>query len=386
MTKSKEVLLAKCDGRELAEAAAHVNAALNKRSVIPILACLLIEAKDGELSLRATNLDMEAGQAIEADCKAPKGVDQRVAVDGQTLQQIAARMKGEVSLVLKLSPLTLVLVCGRAKAELAALPGSDWSSFDRGEDAVLMTLPSGLVASALKATAHCQSTEQTRVYLNGTQVEDREIALVFTATDGHRLANLRTVIGSVEREGGRFEPIIIPRAAAAEILRFATWADGPMVVQIGGRIIEVSAKGRYFASKLLDGSFPDYERVIPKGETRKVVLKSKDLADAVGLVVNVSQERSRAVRFDLHDDHLEVSARGDQHSARAVVEYQEGSSPGEEIESGKGEYSFGLNGAYVLAALAVAGELVTLSMNDPASPVLVHEGGDFRQVVMPLRV
>ncbi|MDP3457695.1 MAG: DNA polymerase III subunit beta, partial [Hyphomonas sp.] len=216
--------------------------------------------------------------------------------------------------------------------------------------------------------------------------EDREAALVFTATDGYRLANLRSVIGSVEREGGRFEGVIIPRAAAAEIGRFAAWADGPMVVQIGERIIEVSAKGRYFASKLLDGTFPDYERVIPKGEDRKVVLKSKELGDAVGLVMNVSQERSRCVRFDLHDDHLEVSARGDQHSARAVVDYEEGSAPGDDIAGGKGEHTFGLNAAYVLAALAVSGELVTLSMTDPMSPVLFHAGDELRQVIMPLRV
>lgn len=386
MTKSNEVLLAKCDAALLANAAGHVSAALSRKSPVPIMTCILIEPKDGELLLRATNLDMEAGQAIEADCKPAKGVDQRVAVDGQTLQQIVSRMKGEVSLVLKLSPLTLTLVCGRAKVDLGALPAEDWSSFDRSEDAVLMTLPSGLLASALKATSHCQSTEETRYYLNGTYIEDREIALVFTATDGHRLANLRTVIGSVEREGGRFDGRIIPRAAAGEIQKFASWADGPVVLQVGERIVEISAKGRYFAAKLIDGSFPDYERVIPKGETRKIVLKSKELADAVGLVVNVSQERSRSVRFDLHDEHLEVSARGDQHAARAVVEYHEGTSPGEDIADGKGEYTFALNGAYVLAALAVCGELVTLSMTDPASPVLVHEGGDFRQVVMPLRV
>lgn len=386
MTKSNEVLLAKVDATLLANAAGHVSAALNRRSPVPIMTCILIEPKDGELMLRATNLDMEAGQAIEADCKPAKTVDSRVAVDGQTLQQIVSRMKGEVSLVLTLSPLTLTLVCGRAKVDLGALPASDWSSFDRSEDAVLMTLPSGLLSSALKATAHCQSTEETRYYLNGTYLEDRETALIFTATDGHRLANLRTVIGSVEREGGRFEGRIIPRASAAEIQKFAAWVDGPVVLQVGDRIIEISAKGRYFASKLIDGQFPDYERVIPKGETRKLVLKTKELADAVGLVVNVSQERSRSVRFDLRDEHLEVSARGEVHAAKAVVEYHEGSSPGEDIESGKAEYTFGLNGAYVLAALAVCGELVTLSMSDPQSPVLVHEGGDFRQVVMPLRV
>lgn len=380
MTKSKEVLVAKCDADELAKAAAHVNAAIDRKSPVPIMSCLLIEARDDALMLRATNLDMEAGQAITAECKAPSGVDQRIAVDGLTLHQIASRMKGDVSLVLKLTPLTLILVCGRARAELGALPGSDWSSFERDDAAVLLTLPSGQVASALKATAHCQSTEQTRVYLNGTHIEDRGECLVFTATDGHRLASLRSVIGAAEREGDRFESVIVPRAAAAEMLRFATWADGPVVLQVSERLVEISAKGRYFASKLLDGTFPDYERVIPKGEDRKVILKSKDLGDAVGLVMNVSQERSRAVRFDLQGDHLEVSARGDQHSARAIVEYEPDSEPG------TGAHSFGLNAAYVLAALAVTGDVVTLSMTDRMAPVLFHAGDELRQVIMPLRV
>jgi DNA polymerase-3 subunit beta len=222
---------------------------------------------------------------------------------------------------------------------------------------------------------HCASKEESRYYLNGVFVQPGAGFMRFTATDGIRLASLKVTSGVPD--GAVFEPVIVPRQVLRDYVKFLERADGPVVMSIDSNRLELSAGAETHITKLIDGSFPDYERVIPKGPFTRLTVPVSDLKSAIGVALTACHDKSRAVRFDPQEGVLTCSSRTDSQYSEAAVEAVD-------VEPGE---PFGLNGGYVLEALdALRGEDVEICLSDPASPVLFSTGDELRQVVMPLRV
>lgn len=362
-------LLATVDAGELTKRLGYVMGALARRNTIPILDCVRLTGRDGRLALAVTNLDQQSETELPADLRG----EGALCIDVKRLSETAGRLKGELLLDATSGPLKLS--AGRCRAEIPVLPAEDFNDLRGPEDGHSFEISSGVLLAGFASVQHCASKEEARYYLNGVYVEPGAGFMRFTATDGHRLASLKVTSGVPD--GAVFEPVIVPRAVLRDYIKFLERADGPMVMTVDDNRMQLSAGGETHITKLIDGNFPDYERVFPKGPFTRIAVPVSDLKSAIGVALTASQDKSRAVRFDPQEGVLTCSSRTDGQYSEAAVEAVD-------VEPGE---AFGLNGGYVLEALdALRAEEVELCLSGSGSPVVFATGDELRQVVMPLRV
>ena len=350
-----------------AKALSAVTTALPRKNEIPILDTVLIEAGEASLTLTVTNLVQEASIQMPAGVRAPG----RICTDARMLAGISARMKGE--LTVHLEGRELKIVSGRAQTGLPTLPAEDFPVF--GEtDGVDFEIASRALAAALGSVHHAMSSDQILYYLNGSYVEREDSSLVFTSTDGYRLATIAVTAGA----DADFDGAIIPRAAISDLIKLCERVDGAVTLTIGDRALEAAGAGECYRTKLIDGTFPDWRRVYPKTPGTRIVLPRKELIEAVAVAVSASREKSSSVRIECVEGRLTAATRAaDGLWAKGIVEATD-IPPCE---------PFSLNGEYLLQALEkLSHDKVKLVVIDPASPIRVETGDALRQVIMPLRV
>jgi DNA polymerase III subunit beta len=365
---------------DLLNALSHVQNIVERRTTIPILSNVLLQAKKGELRMTATDLDIEAVDS--ADAKVSK--EGAVTAPAGTLFDVVRKLPSGAEVLLELNPETqrLVITAGRSQFELPTLPASDFQTMASDEGGTAFSLSARDLARLIDKTRFAISTEETRYYLNGIYLhaaknEAGKPVLRSVATDGHRLAlaELKAPKGSEKLTG-----VIVPRKTVNEIRRLIDGREDEVSVDVSDTKIVVRAGRAVLTSKLIDGSFPDYARVIPKGNDKKLTVDNKAFEAAVDRVSTVSAERSRSVKMSLSEGRLTLA-----------VNHAETGAGNEEIEA---EYSsdpmeIGFNAKYLLdiASQIEAGE-AEFMFNDPASPALVLDPSDesARYVLMPLRV
>jgi len=375
MAKSKkdaggECLIATVDAEQFAKRLGFVQGALPRRNTVPILDCVLLTAGPGLVRLAVTNLDQMSEVTLQSDTKAAGAI----CVDARRLLAVVSRFSGEM--LIAQEGTSLKLTGGRARAELPVLPAGDFAGM-RGpeEDGETFEIASGALASGFASVMHACSKEETRYYLNGVYMQPDGGDLKFTATDGTRLASLKVTSGLPG--GTAFAPCIVPDAMLRDFVKFCERADGPVAMTVSDDRLQLSAAGETHITKLIDGTFPDYERVIPKGPGTRINVAIADLKRAVAVAMTGSTEKSMAVRFEAEEGRLTCRSREEGQWAEGIVE-------GTDIPPC---VAFGLNGKLPLQALeACRGETVELVVIDPASPVRFETGDELRQVVMPLRV
>ena len=344
------------------------------KSTIPILANVLIEADGEGIVFVANDLDM----AVRSRCAARVAAPGRATVAAHILLDILRKLDGAGEAALELTDKGLSLRSGRARFALATLPAEDFPAFDA------QPLPQGFSASAktiaamLADVAHAISTEETRYYLGGVFVHHAEEsdALRFVATDGHRLAQ----IDKEAPDGVAGMPgVIAPRRACAEIARLCAGADGEARLSLSPAQLRVELGDVVLTTKLIDGTFPDYRRVVPANPHRLTLARAA-LAAAVDRVATISSERGRAVKLGVGDGLLTISvANPDAGSAAEEIECDWPHAP---IE-------IGFNAAYLLEALAtLSGESVAFELDTPGSPAVLRDPARAGHliVLMPLRV
>jgi DNA polymerase-3 subunit beta len=364
----------------LLDALSHVQNIVERRTTIPILSNVLIEASMGELKLTATDLDIEAVDTAAARV-AKAGA---VTAPAGTLFEVVRKLPSGAEVQLELVPETqrLTIKAGRSQFELPTLPAADFQTMTPDEGAVSFRLHARDLARLIDKTRFAISTEETRYYLNGVYLHAAtsdvgDTVLRTVATDGHRLAlaELKAPEGAEKLSG-----VIIPRKTVAEARRLIDGMNEEVEIQISDTKFFLRAGRATLTSKLIDGSFPDYERVIPKGNNKKLTVDNKAFEAAVDRVSTVSAERSRSVKLTLADGRLKLA-----------VTHAETGAGNEEIEA---EYSadpmeIGFNARYLLdIASQIEAPEAEFMFNDPASPALVLDPADnsARYVVMPLRV
>ena len=356
----------------------HVQRVVEKRNTIPILANVLLHARDGRLGLTATDLDIEVVDDAPADV-AQEGYATAAA---HTLYEIARRLPDGAQVRLELDPESprLKLSSGRSDFALAALPNEDFPLMTADDLEVRFAIEAGELARLIDKTAFAISTEETRYYLNGVFIhpdvsDDRVLRAV--ATDGHRLARVDTTLP----DGAESMPgVIVPRKTVQELRRLLEDAEGAVAVAVSQAKIRFSFGSVILTSKLIDGAFPDYQRVIPAGNDKVLRVDNAEFAAAVDRVAAVSAEKTRSVKLAMQDDKLRFTVNNPE-TGSAVEEVS--------VDYAADALEIGFNARYLLeVSQQIRGETSVLKLADAASPTVVLDEADERClfVLMPMRV
>ena len=362
----------------LLKALNHVHRVVERRNTIPILANVLLRAEGSELSLKATDLDMEIVDRV------PASVEQGGAstVPAHMLYDIVRKLPDGAEIALDSgSGQSMSLVAGRARFSLQMLPDSDFPDLNAGDLPNAFVLPAEALKRLIDRTQFAISTEETRYYLNGIYLHvvgnGAEARLRAVATDGHRLA--KAEIPAPDGSAG-MAGVIVPRKTVGEIQKLLEDPAKEVSISLSDTKIRLSIGDLVLTSKLIDGTFPDYERVIPKANDKELKVDKADFERAVDRVSTISADRGRAVKLSLSEDKM-VLAVNNPDSGSATDELPVGYSS-EPLE-------IGFNSKYLLD---IAGQLTTTEaifrLADPGSPTLIQDAGDADAlyVLMPMRV
>ncbi|WP_375207441.1 DNA polymerase III subunit beta [Hyphococcus sp.] len=362
----------------LSKALGHVQSVVERRNTIPILSNVLLQADGGALTLTATDLDIEISEEAPADVSA-KGA---TTVSALTLFEIVKRLPDGAQVRLELSgdDGRLQVSSGRSQFALAVLPEDDFPSLSTDDLETRFSMPTADLRRLLGKARFAMSQEETRYYLNGVYLHahDGEApALRAAATDGHRLARIDAPLP----DGASAMPgVIVPRKAIAELTRLLEDAEENVEIAVSPAKIRFGFGAGYLTSKLIDGSFPDYERVIPKGNANVLRVETKDFSQAVDRVSTVSADRTRSVKLALEADRLRLTVNNPE-AGSALEELS--------VDYGGDPLEIGFNARYLLdVAQQVDGETATFKLADPSSPTVILDEEDERAlyVLMPLRV
>ncbi len=363
----------------LLAALGHVQNVVERRTTIPILANVLIAAADGQMRLTATDLDMAIDEAAAADV----GQAGATTVQAHLLFDIVRKLPegAQVELALAGDASRMTLQAGRSSFTLPCLPREDFPVPSDDELPCKFSLAAEELRRLLDKTRFAISTEETRYYLNGIYLHDAEsggVAMLrAVATDGHRLAQVETPLpdGAAGMPG-----VIVPRKAINELRRLAEGCDDDIEVALSETRIRFGFGEAVLTTKLIDGTFPDYERVIPEGNDKELDVGCAEFRAAVDRVSTISTEKSRAIKLGLAADKLELSAASPD-SGTASEALPVGYA-GEPLE-------IGFNSKYLLEITSeIDGDTARFLLADSVSPTIITDPGDERAlfVLMPMRV
>ncbi|MBY0532512.1 MAG: DNA polymerase III subunit beta [Xanthobacteraceae bacterium] len=360
---------------QLAKSLAHVHRVVERRNTMPILSNVLLRAGKSSVELKATDLDIEIIETAPGDGKQTGSTT----VPAHMFHDIVRKLPegAQIELQSAADGTQLQVRAGRARFSLQALPETDFPNLGAGDMTHSFNIASGDLKRLIDRTQFAISTEETRYYLNGIYLHAVDDKLRAVATDGHRLAQaeIKAPKGAKGMPG-----IIVPRKTVAEVQRLIDDAGEEVKVELSATKIRFSLGNAVLTSKLIDGTFPDYGRVIPAANDKSLVVDKSEFMSAVDRVSTVSSERGRAVKLALTDGKLTLS----------VINPDSGSATEElEVEYGSEALDIGFNGRYLLDILQqIEGEKARLKLADPGSPTLLEdmEAAGALYVLMPMRV
>ncbi len=368
----------------------HVHRVVERRNTIPILSNVLLRAEGGDLRLKATDLDLEISETVPSMVAEPGATT----VPAHMLYDIVRKLPdgSQIELSTRNDGATLDLKSGRSKFALQMLPEQDFPDLTAGTFSHRFTLGAGDLKRLVDRTQFAISTEETRYYLNGIFFHTVEVggSLRFraVATDGHRLAQaeIEAPHGSEQMPG-----IIVPRKTVGEIQKLIEDPDAKVGVELSDTKIRLTFHGKgaeegaagpavVLTSKLIDGTFPEYSRVIPQGNDKELKVDRSEFAAAVDRVSTISSERGRAVKLTVAEGRLTLT----------VINPDSGSATEElGVEYESDPIDIGFNSRYLLdIASQLETETAVFRLADPGSPTLIQDLGqaDALYVLMPMRV
>jgi DNA polymerase III subunit beta len=356
---------------------AHVQSVVERRNTIPILSNVLIEASaEGGIRLMATDLDLQIVETVEAAVDQPGATT----VSAHTLFDICRKLPEGSQVQLSAAEGKMAINAGRARFNLQTLPRDDFPVIAEGELPTRFELPAATLRQIIDKTRFAISTEETRYYLNGIffHVSDEaQPVLKAAATDGHRLARV-TVPRPDGAEG--MPDIIVPRKCVAEIRKLLEEVDGTVSVSLSNTKVRFDLGTAILTSKLIDGTFPDYSRVIPTGNDKMLKLDPKSFMEGVDRVSTIASEKTRAVKMALDRDKITLSVTSPENGTASEEV------PGDYAAQG---FEIGFNARYLMDILhQIDGDMVEVHLADAAAPTLIRENdkAPALYVLMPMRV
>jgi DNA polymerase III subunit beta len=357
----------------------HVHRVVERRTTIPILSNVLVRAEKDGLRLQATDLDLEVVETAPAEI----GQAGSTTVPAHTFYDIVRKLPDGAQVALEQSgdSGTLTIRSGRSRFALQTLAEGDFPDLAAGDMPVKFEISAADLKRLIDKTQFAISTEETRYYLNGIYLHaiesDGVPMLRAVATDGHRLARVEL---ACPKGAEKMPGVIVPRKTVTEVQRLVESPDGGVTVELSPTKIRFTLGDVVLTSKLIDGTFPDYARVIPQGNDKELEVESARFAEAVDRVSTISSERGRAVKLNLDDGRLVLSVTNP--DSGNASEEMEVTYSGEPLE-------IGFNARYLLdIASQLEHETARFDLADPGSPALVRDMKDEAAlyVLMPMRV
>ncbi len=357
----------------------HVHRVVERRNTIPILSNVLLQAEGASLAMKATDLDLEVNEATAAMVEQAGATT----VPAHLLYDIVRKLPDGAEVMLSTNPDggSMSVISGKSSFRLQCLPQSDFPELTAGAFTHSFRIEAQALKRLIDRTQFAISTEETRYYLNGIffhAIEsDGALKLRAVATDGHRLARaeLEAPSGTEGMPG-----IIIPRKTVAELQKLVDVPDVVVTVELSDAKIRFTVGSVVLTSKLIDGTFPDYQRVIPASNDKKLVIDRQSFAASVDRVSTISSERGRAVKLSIADGQLTLTVNNpDSGSATDELAADYDADP----------LDIGFNSKYLLDITSqLSGTDAVFMLADAGSPTLVRDTGDedVLYVLMPMRV
>lgn len=367
------------DRADLMRALSHVQSVVERRNTIPILSNVRLDAGDGMLTLTATDMDLEMRESVAATVDA----DGSSTVPAHTFHDIVRKLGDDAKVELALEPggNMMTVTAGRSKFKLSCLPVADFPELGSGEMDVTFTLPANGLRELVDRTRFAMSNDETRYYLNGAYVHAADAngvpVLRAVATDGHRLAQFEMPLpeGAADMPG-----VIIPRKAVAEIRKLVEEAAADITIELSENKVKFAFDHIVMTSKLIDGTFPDYQKVIPEGNDKIVEVNPKLFTSAIDRVSTISNEKTRAVKLAIDGNTMTLSAQSpDAGSATEDIE----------ISNDNTSLEIGFNSKYLLDITAqIESDQCRMILADAGGPTILQDTTDPSSlyVLMPLRV
>ncbi len=352
----------------------HVQSVVERRNTIPILSNVLIEARDdNSLRLMATDLDLQVDESVAATVTQAGATT----VSAHTLFDIARKLPDGSQVELNAAEGKMQVNAGRARFNLSTLPRDDFPVIAEGELPTRFELPGATLRQIIDKTRFAISSEETRYYLMGIFLHLADDQLKAAATDGHRLA--RVVLPKPDGADG-MPDVIIPRKCVAELRKLLEEVEGTVAISMSATKVRFGLGSAVLTSKLIDGTFPDYNRVIPTGNDKLLKLDPKSFSAGVDRVSTIASEKTRAVKMSVDRDKVTLS-----------VTSPEAGTATEEIAAdyGSDTIEIGFNARYLLDILGeIDGDTVEVHLADAAAPTLLRENdkSNALYVLMPMRV
>ena len=345
---------------------------VERRQTMPILSNVLLVARDGELSVTATDLEVELVARAEVDVE----TGGEITVSGRKLLDICKALPDGAEISISIAGEKLAVRSGRSKFSLTTLPAAEFPTVEDIKAGQTITVPQEVLGRLIEKTHFSMAQQDVRYYLNGMLLEAGGKHLRAVATDGHRLA-----LAEAELDGANLDEqqVIVPRKGVLELQRLMS-GDGSVDIELGSNHVRIQLGGIRFTSKLIDGRFPEYDRVIPQESSNELKADKETFRSALQRTAILSNEKYRGIRLVIRDSGVVLQAHNpEQEEAEEEVELEYS---GDDIE-------IGFNVNYLLDAIgAVEGDEVTLSVVDSNSSCLVREPGNDSNkfVVMPMRL
>ena len=352
---------------------ALVAGVVERRQTLPVLSNVLIQVDQDQVALTGTDLEVELiGRTVASEVEVPGAVT----VPARKLMDICKSLPDQAELRFSLEEGRGVLRSGRSRFTLSTLPVAEFPSIeDSAGDEI--SLPRGTLKQLIDATSFAMAQQDVRYYLNGLLLELRSNLVRTVATDGHRLA-LCSRPAEIQVEPAR--KLIVPRKGVLELVRLLDDSDEPVTLTLSASHLRAHTGDFTFTSKLVDGKFPDYERVIPRGGDKVFIADRAELRQVLSRTSILSNEKYRGVRLHLQEGNLQVMANNpeqEEAEENVAVEYD-----GDSLE-------IGFNVGYIIDVLNALGEdRVQMTLSDSNSSASIEEpgGGDAQYVVMPMRL
>jgi len=351
-----------------------VSGVVERRQTLPVLSNVLMVLDGSELSLTGTDLEVELIGRVPVDQAHEAGA---VTVPARKLLDICKSLADDANVEFSLSDNKLTLKSGRSRYTLTTLNTSEFPSVDEEPDTFSLSISQAKLHELLESTSFAMAQQDVRYYLNGMLFEVAPDFLRVVATDGHRLAmetlNMDNPINDVQQ-------LILPRKGILELSRLLGDEQGEITLTFGQNHIRAKVPAVTFTSKLVDGKFPDYNRVLPKGGNKVLIGECQELRQAFSRAAILSNEKYRGVRVMLSNGELKILANNpEQEEAEEVVsvEYE-----GDSLE-------IGFNVSYLIDVLStLSSKKARITLSDPNSSALIEaeEGSDALYVVMPMRL
>ena len=359
------------NSEELVKHLANVIGVVDRKQTMPILGHILLSGCSGEITLTATDLEVQ----ISSKFKANISDDFSITLPGRKLFDIL-RSLGNTDVELSSESETAVLKTEKSKFSLQQLPSNEFPLFDNTENDQSFTIKQKELSEIFNKTQFAMAQQDVRFYLNGLLLEINPESLNVVGTDGHRLA--KTTI-TLDKKGIAKQSCIVPRKAIQELTKSLSESKDCKVSLVENQA-SFSYSGVTLTTKLIDGTFPDYNRVIPTETSTKIMLDAKTLKPALHRVSILANEKFRGVRIDIDNNKITISSENPEQE-QAVEDI--------DIDETNIKLSIGFNVSYLIDAVnACSGELVTLGVNDDNTSALITDPSDpnTKYVVMPMRL